>query len=244
MELLIIWILTIIASVAMELSSELRIFKDVADNGYKIDVKRISELANQINPNASKVTLMSLLIPIVNIMGVLQRTMIYNNARNMIIDQLSVLDSLIPMTKEEEEEYKKNPSTMNALFLNIKSQVENEPTSISYTDGEENNTIWFRKENERYIIIKSEGPISKLSVFEQRAKLEEKLNEEKLKTITSPLDLKENDDIPNELSTEDKIQELKDLKGSILNKDAEANKEKQPTSLQKIIKKHDNNKNS
>lgn len=177
MELIIGWIMTIIASVIMEISSELRIFKDVADNGYKLDVKRISELANQVDPNASKVTLMSFLVPGVNIFGVFKRGIIYNNVRHMILDQLSVLDSLIPMTKEEEEEYKKNPSALNAIYINARQQTQSASQSISYLENDEINTIWFNEENENYIVIKAEGPISKLSIIEQRAKLIEKMDD-------------------------------------------------------------------
>jgi len=242
----------------MEISSELRIFKDAADNGYKIDVNRISELARQINPNASKVTLMSLLIPIVNIMGVLQRTMIYNNARHMILDQLSVMDSLIPMTKKEEEEYKQNPSTMNALFLNIKSQMENEPICISYTDGDERSTIWFKLENENPIIVKTDGPVSKFSLLEQRISLMEKWNnlykDLNLVALVEELDSKKNKSgiidldkiknktnkevsIPeNQLSRSEKIEQLQELKSSMLNQETEKNISQEVASPQKTIK--------
>jgi uncharacterized protein YbcV (DUF1398 family) len=258
MELLIIWILTIIASVVMELSSELRIFKDVADNGYKIDVKKISELASQINPNASKVTLMSLLIPVVNIMGVFQRTMIYNNVRHMILDQLSVLDSLIPMTKEEEEEYKKNPSAFNAIYINARKQTQSSSESISYTENNEKNTIWFRRENDKFIVIKAEGPISKLSIIEQRGKLIEKMNifTKKLdmnalvkelenqngqKEIYIDLDEKEetaNHDANNEqLSRQEKIESLENLKNDLIVDKANERKSQDTNNSQKLMTK-------
>jgi len=40
------------------------------DAGYKIDVKRLSELGKQLVPNATKISLLSKLIPIFNVMQV------------------------------------------------------------------------------------------------------------------------------------------------------------------------------
>lgn len=105
MEIIILWISSIIISIVLEIKNELRIFKDVADNGYKIDINRLDEISKQINPNATKATLYSLLLPFLNLKGVCERTIQYNNIRPFILDQLSVLDSLIPMTKEEEKKY-------------------------------------------------------------------------------------------------------------------------------------------
>ena len=54
MELLVLWLGTSITSFCMEMANELRMFKDVADAGYKIDIRRLSDLSKQLNPNASK----------------------------------------------------------------------------------------------------------------------------------------------------------------------------------------------
>lgn len=78
MEFLILWLGTSVASFGMEIANELRMTKDVADAGYKIDVKRLSELGKQLNPNATKATLLSMLIPIFNVVQVFQRTIQYN----------------------------------------------------------------------------------------------------------------------------------------------------------------------
>lgn len=108
MELLVLWLGTSITSFCMEMANELRMFKDVADAGYKIDIRRLSDLSKQLNPNASKATLLSMLIPIFNIMQVFQRTVQYNNARPMILDQLNVMDALEEMSEIEKQEYQKN----------------------------------------------------------------------------------------------------------------------------------------
>ena len=65
------------------MANELRMFKDAADSGYRIDINRMSELSKQVNPEASNAILKSLLIPVLNIVGVFQRT------KNIIILGLS-----------------------------------------------------------------------------------------------------------------------------------------------------------
>lgn len=123
MEFLALWLGTCVASFGMEITNELRMFKDAADAGYKIDVKRLSELGMQLNPNATKETLLSMLIPIFNVMQVFQRTIQYNNVRPMILDQLSVIDALEEMTESEKAEYLKNPTGLNALVVPLKSMM-------------------------------------------------------------------------------------------------------------------------
>ena len=105
MEFLIIWLSTVAVSFGMEIANELRMFKDVADAGYRVDVNRLSELGKQLNPNSVNVTLLSLLMPVVNIMYVFQRAIQYNNVRPMILDQLNVIYVLKEMTELEKIEY-------------------------------------------------------------------------------------------------------------------------------------------
>lgn len=122
MELLLLWLSTSITSICMEIANELRMFKDVADAGYKIDIKRLSDLSKQLNPNAPKATLLSTLIPIFNIIQVFQRTIQYNNLRPTILDQLNAIDVLEEMLEIEKEEYSKNPTGLNALIIPIKTE--------------------------------------------------------------------------------------------------------------------------
>ena len=123
MELMLLWLSTSITSICMEIVNELRMFKDVADAGYKIDIKRLSDLSKQLNPNAPKATLLSTLIPIFNIIQVFQRTIQYNNLRPTILDQLNTIDVLEEMLEIEKEEYSKNPTGLNAFIIPIKTEI-------------------------------------------------------------------------------------------------------------------------
>lgn len=187
MEIIILWISSIIISIVLEIKNELRIFKDVADNGYKIDINRLDEISKQINPNATKATLYSLLLPFLNLKGVCERTIQYNNIRPFILDQLSVLDSLIPMTKEEEKKYNEKPSSINALAVSVislingkniineqKDKVNEINTEIEESIEEivlleELSTLLINDKNEDNILVK-ENP---LSIEEQKKQLED-----------------------------------------------------------------------
>lgn len=176
MEVLIIWLGTVVASFGMEMANAMRMFKDVADNGYKIDINRLAEFVKQMNPDGFKTTLMSLLIPMLNIVSVFKKTIQYNNVRPMILAQLDVIDSLEKMTKDEEEQYNVNPTSLNALFITIKSEKNKNKAikTVIFNDGEERSSISYREDkNGNRIITKTEGPVSKLSVIEQQAKIDE-----------------------------------------------------------------------
>lgn len=171
MEFLIFWLGTSIASFGMEIANELRMFKDVADAGYKIDMERLTELGKELNPNATKVTLLSILVPGVNIMQVFQRANQYNNIRAMVLDQLHVIDALEEMTETEKEEYLKNPTGFNALFINLKKKIRlAQATSLEITVGEESSKIYYElgATLNDITILKVEGSASKLTEEEQK----------------------------------------------------------------------------
>lgn len=116
MEFLVLWLGTSIASFCIEVANEFRMLKDVADEGYKVDSNRLSELANQINPDMSKNVFLSMLMPFYNVAQVLQRTMKYNNARPMVLDQLRIMDALEEMSEYEKEEYQKKSNRFKCFL--------------------------------------------------------------------------------------------------------------------------------
>lgn len=213
MEILIIWLFTILASLGIEISNELRIFKDVADAGYKIDTEGLSEFNEQLFPNETKIELLSILVPGINIFKVFQRTMQYNNARFVILDQLRVMNVLEEMSEIEKIEYMKNPTGLNTLALHSKVQKRLlDALVLKVDDGNISGEIFYETcggggDNLDITILDATGSVAKLSKKEQKklifkswkpviqkikVDLREKLNEE-LKN-KSDLDLNENDD--------------------------------------------------
>lgn len=174
MELLALWLGTSITSFCIEMANELRMFKDVADAGYKIDIRRLSDLSKQLNPNASKATLLSMLIPIFNIMQVFQRTVQYNNARPMILDQLNVMDALEEMSEIEKQEYQKKTTGLNALLIPLKAEIRlSKASSIKIETGTKKSEIFYEMDDslENITILKVNGDASRLTVDEQKKKV-------------------------------------------------------------------------
>lgn len=255
MEFLIIWLSTVAVSFGMEMANELRMFKDVADAGYKIDIRRLSDLSKQLNPNASKATLLSMLIPIFNIMQVFQRTVQYNNARPMILDQLNVMDALEEMSEIENQEYQKKPTGLNAAFVTLKSEIPYlNPllygSSIEINRDDEHSKIYYKTDRKtgEIIILKAIGDASKLTVEEQKNKIEEAYKNlirsgiesygdaekftEALKN-TSNMDLSNNEEVKKhnetssqELSVSEQKELLENLKGELLERKENAQSSK------------------
>ena len=229
MNFLVLWLGTSIAIFIMEIANELRMFKDVADFGYKIDVNRLSELGKQLNPNANKITLLSMLIPVLNVMQVFQRTIQYNNIRTMILDQLRVIDALEEMSEMEKSEYLKNPTRLNAFIVPLKSEIR---LATASSIKIENSEIYFKmgKSFEDITILKVIGSANRLSIEEQKKKVTETLykasNElqsddeeilnEKLNNISKDLSDSEEKNTQQEFIPINQKQALKNLKNQLL----------------------------
>ena len=171
------WIASVVASFAMELQNELRLFKDVADEGYKVDNKKLSELQKQINPDATKISLLQLLIPGFNIFTVFKRAFQYNQIRPILLDQLSVMGVLETMSEEEKKEYQKKPTGLNALIIPLKHEIISKQIdkSITFFYEDKENKVEFKYENDDITIIEISGPMSNLSETIQKEIIKERL---------------------------------------------------------------------
>lgn len=210
MKIVVLWISTVAASFCIELTNELRMFKDVADAGYKINIDRLSDLSKKLNPDASKITLLSMLIPIFNIIQVFERITKYNNTRPMLLDQLSIIDALEEMSEIEKQEYQKRPTGLNAILVPFKLEVriakadsvkienDNEKSEIFYEIGDSLDDI---------TILKVAGDAYRLTEAEQKKKV--------IEAIKSSLlaETEEYDDVENATNTikDNDDLELKDI---------------------------------
>ena len=174
MEFLVLWLGTTAASFAMELANEFKIFKDAADAGYKIDTKRLSEFQKQLSPDATKITFLSMLIPLYNVMSVFQRVIQCENARPMILDQLSVTGVLEEMSDYEKKEYSKRPTGLNALIVPLKAESKlSKATKVTINGvfGESVVYCEIGKTSHDINILSVSGPVSRLTVEEQKEKV-------------------------------------------------------------------------
>ncbi len=172
MELLIIWVATIGASLGLDSSLDLMIAKDMAEQGYKMDINKLKEWKKEINSKVKKMGDLSLFIPFFNLMVQLERLIKYKEEKALIIEQLQSSERLTSTTIELNSNLSK-PTKFNNLRTAVKSKINNkkEKLLISFPDGKKKSKIWFKLENNNFIITKVKGPISKLSLREQEKKL-------------------------------------------------------------------------
>ena len=182
MEFIFFWLSTSVTSFIMEISNELRVFKDAADAGYKIDIRKMTELSEKLNKNAIKVKHISMLIPIFNIIQVFISITQYNNIRPMILDQLSAMDILEEMTETEKKEYSKKTTGLNAMKIIINSEVKLKNAALlKINNDNEFSEIYYeisatveditKITTKDVTIIKVKGDASNLTEEEQKKKV-------------------------------------------------------------------------
>ena len=177
MNYLALWIGTIIGSFGSELVNELRMFKDIADVGYKVDLQKMADFQKKLMPDANKVNLLSMLIPVYNIMKVCQNIINYNNVRLMLLDQLNAMGVLEEMSVYEKEVYSKKPTALNALIIPLKTEIKL-ANALKLTTTDDNGTsIYYIDYNKKkgFTLLKVDGPDSMLSLEEQEKRAKEKM---------------------------------------------------------------------
>ena len=124
-----IWLITIITSVVSEFINELKIFKDVADAGYKLNIEKMNNIQSSISNDTNNNLYLSLMIPFYNMVSVIKRKNTYENNKEMIFEQLDKLGMLDEMTEEEIKEYSKNPIGWNAVIMTANTKKEIKETT-------------------------------------------------------------------------------------------------------------------
>lgn len=177
MNYLTFWIATIIGSFGAEIVNELRMFKDIADVGYKVDLKKMSEFLDRLMPDTNKSYLLSFLIPLYNIMDVCKNIITYNNIRPMLLDQLNAMGVLEEMSVYEKNEYAKNPTALNAFIIPLKTEKKL-ANAIKVTTTDDNvKNIYYIDYNKKkgFTLLKVDGPDSMLPFEEQEKRAKEKM---------------------------------------------------------------------
>lgn len=172
LEFSIMWLITIISSFINNMSTGLRMFKDVADTGYKIDIEHLSEILNQINSEVTKKTWLEMLIPFYNLYKSFKIQIQYSQNRDVILQQLDTLRSVEEMSEWEKIEYSKKPTGLNAIIVKFKFE-DKLNTAIKIKLENNQGVIWYidEEETKNIIILKAEGTVSGLSTEEQKQKI-------------------------------------------------------------------------
>ena len=119
MGLLWLWITTIVISKSMDAITVCRIAKDLAADGYKLKPNKFKEINSDLIgiDSESKIKKYRSLIPFFNVYSSIYTGLFYVTNKGEILDQLYLLDCIERMDKDEEEEYKNNPSAFTALRI-------------------------------------------------------------------------------------------------------------------------------
>ncbi len=170
MGFLLLWFTTVVSSGVMEVTTSFQVMKDVADSGYKIDMKRISEFTDQMNSDISRMAITCLFIPFLNIIAAMKHAMDYSNNRPVFIDQFSCIDALEEMTEEEKKEYQKRPTGFHALSIFAKSEMRKEDASTIklHKDSRDRDVAFERNsEEEERTLSSNEKQLEQLKALKQ-----------------------------------------------------------------------------
>lgn len=120
------YVVTSIASIMIVKYNYFRMYKDVSDKGYKINIKNIT---NEIKPNKKKTNykkLLLLLLPVINIFVAADKVIKYNKIKPFLVDSLKSTSFIEKMNDEEKEYYKSNPTINTAVNVVVYSRYKEE----------------------------------------------------------------------------------------------------------------------
>lgn len=120
------YVVTSIASIMIVKYNYFRMYKDVSDKGYKINIKNIT---NEIKPNKKKTNykkLLLLLLPVINIFVAADKVIKYNKVKPFLVDSLKSTSFIEKMNDEEKEYYKSNPTINTAVNVVVYSRYKEE----------------------------------------------------------------------------------------------------------------------
>lgn len=172
MKILVMWLGTVVASFFMEIGNELRMYKDVADAGYKINNSKLLEMLGKTRESKPSLSTLFLLTPVINIMFVMKNTLDYNDRRDDLLTQLHVMGALDEMSDYEKSEYAKRPTGLNALLVPFKTMIK--LRNANFIEIKDENDISskiffeFDKKSGDINVLEVSGPASKLSYDEQK----------------------------------------------------------------------------
>lgn len=173
MDFIYLWLTTILLSTGVSIANELRMYKDAADNGYRIDGKNLNNYNKEYRVGIIKNMSLALLIPVINIFISMINVMAYNLNRKTMLDKLNMLDALEDMTEKEKEDYQKFPTGLHALIIMIKEAIRlSKLNMIQIIDKVGTSEIYFDiKDDSDIEIVKVYGPLSKTTKETQKEKV-------------------------------------------------------------------------
>ena len=171
MNLLMIWISSSIVSVYTVFNEIFKMIKEYADEGYKINTKDLENINNNMPGDVSetsRLSLLSMFVPIYNLYFALMFVQKYENNKDTIFMFLKSLGAIEEMNPFERSEYNKEPTLRNVVQV-TKKYEEYLKKSFKFTINDRNTSSDFYcvMENGNLRIVKVDGFYSRYNENEQ-----------------------------------------------------------------------------
>ena len=155
-------------SVYNTLSLKIKIIKDIANLGYRVDLNRFDELQYKFTKENYNKDLFSRVIytlcSIVSLASASRRLTTYYRTRKQVLKKLDKLDAVYLMDEIELEEYNKKRTGFNALKTWVKTdKLKSNPVIVE----DKLNKISYYTLNDKIVILDASGDVAKLSKDEQ-----------------------------------------------------------------------------
>ena len=168
MGFIITYLLTVVASISMEIKFGLQIYKDYADLGYIFNPKRNRELSDENYDYYGRNNALIHFIPFINVFNEITKVITYNKEFEDSLDGLLSQGAIRKMTEEELQEYKKKPTGRHALELANEMEQKNIDERrlnrfVIHHENGEDSTISYNFLGNKTNIIGATGPLYKES---------------------------------------------------------------------------------
>lgn len=130
MPYITLYVISIFVSSLIEYTMSNRIFKDAADIGYKIDIRRVKTLFNSYSNRSILDKQIKCFIPIINLMTSIITIKDYYKYRNYFLTYLNWVGALIPLTEHEQKEYERNSNIQTAIKINKNFEIAKKTSLI------------------------------------------------------------------------------------------------------------------
>lgn len=197
MNILLAWLITSAEFLLIDTASILRIFKDLADQGFKINYEKFNEFYEHLKDENSKDYFIKMFVPFYNFYRTYIDIQDYNNLHPYLIKEMYTLGLLENMSDFELREYQKNPSIINALRVPLVCAKRLENAYVWELQNQEySSTIWFELSNKKGLeaidILQVKGFLAKMKPEEIKEIIETYIVEDAIsKSIKSLIDSEE-----------------------------------------------------
>lgn len=197
MNILLAWLITSAEFLLIDTASILRIFKDLADQGFKINYEKFNEFYEHLKDENSKDYFIKMFVPFYNFYRTYIDIKDYNILYPYLIKEMYALGLLENMSDFEFQEYQKNPSVINALRVPLVCAKRLENAYVWELQNQEySSTIWFELSNKKGLeaidILQVKGFLAKMKPEEIKEIIETYIVEDAIsKNIKSLIDSEE-----------------------------------------------------